>query len=83
MSNMTTPAERDLQKHEAQHPGCNERYWRERALSAEQAIVTAVEAERQACIADVERAGDKQPASVSTVQRTITLIRARQGRRGT
>jgi hypothetical protein len=28
---MTTPDERDMQAHEATHPGCNERYWRERA----------------------------------------------------
>lgn len=79
---MTTPEERDMQAHEATHPGCNERYWRERALKAEQAIADAVETERQACIEAIERAGDRQPASVSTVHKAVALIRARQGRRG-
>jgi hypothetical protein len=43
---MTTPderaEERDRQKHEAEHPGCDARYWRERALAAERAIITAI-----------------------------------------
>jgi hypothetical protein len=34
---MTTPDERDMQAHEATHPGCNERYWRERETKAKAA----------------------------------------------
>lgn len=53
---MTTPedraAERDIQAHEADHPGCNERYWREKAEKAEQALVK----ERARCIVIVEQA---------------------------
>lgn len=72
---MTTPEERDMQKHEALHGvACNERYWRERALRAEASTADAVEAERQACITIIERAGDKQPASQSTVRRAVAMI---------
>lgn len=34
-------AERDLARHEATHPGCNERYWMERAEKAEDGIAEA------------------------------------------
>lgn len=44
--------ERDIQRHESTHPGCNERYWRERALSAEDALAK----ERERCIRILEKA---------------------------